>query len=112
MFARIFVCQRLSQEVQVRKLIVITMTLLLSGLSPVLARGMHGPGVQSGLSAPANPTVPPSLTPDPRLAGSAPLPPHQQPTRADTAAISDDMLKPSPEDAALDRKIGNICRGC
>jgi hypothetical protein len=95
-----------------RKLIVTTMTLLLCGLSPVLARGMHGPDVRSGLSAPANPAVPPSLTPDPRLAGSAPLPAHQQPTRADTAGISEDLLKPSPEDAALDRKIGSICRGC
>ncbi len=75
-----------------RKLIVATMVLTLSGLSPVLARGgMHGGGMLGsgmrhpmgfGLADPASPTVPPSLTPDPRLIGSAPLPPHQQPTPA------------------------------
>jgi hypothetical protein len=96
-----------------RKLILVIMMLLLSGLPPALARsGMHGSGAQHGLSAPADPTVPPSLTSDPRLTGSAPVPPHHQPTRADTASVTDEMLKPSPEDIALDRKINSICRGC
>jgi hypothetical protein len=96
-----------------RKPILVIMIMLLSGLPPAVARGgMHGSGARSGLSAPADPTVPPSLTSDPRLTGGAPVPPHHQPTRADTAAITDEMLKPSPEDAALDRKIKNICHGC
>jgi hypothetical protein len=84
----------------------------LVGLSAGYARsGMHGaaPGAQM---APASPTVPPSLTPDPRLTGNAPLPPHHQPTRGDVASIPDDSLKPDPEDAKMDRMIAGICRGC
>jgi hypothetical protein len=98
-----------------RKLIIATVVFSLAGLSAGHARGgmhgsgMHGSGMQ-GLMAPANPTVPPSLTPDPRLTGSAPLPPHQQPTSA--ASVPDAMLKPSPDEIAVDRAIGNICRGC
>jgi hypothetical protein len=91
-----------------QKFFIIPMVVMLSGLSPVLARGGHGggmhgsgmgmqsgmgmngglqssggfgPNARGGLSAPAEPTVPPSLTPDSRLATGAPLPPHQQPTR-------------------------------
>jgi hypothetical protein len=104
-----------------RKLMIATM-LILAGLSAADARGgmhgsgmhgsgMHGSGMQ-GLMAPANPTVPPSLTPDPRLTGTAPLPPHQQPTSAGPSSVPDTMLKPTPEEMAVDRAIGNICRGC
>jgi hypothetical protein len=98
-----------------RKLIITTVVFSLAGLSAADARGgmhgsgMHGPGMQ-GLMAPANPSVPPSLTPDPRLTGTAPLPPHQQPTSA--ASVPDAMLKPTPDEIAVDRAIGNICRGC
>jgi hypothetical protein len=98
-----------------RKLIIATVMFSLAGLSAGYARGgmhgsgMHGSGMQ-GLMAPANPTVPPSLTPDPRLTGTAPLPPHQQPTSA--ASVPDAMLKPTPDEIAVDRAIGNICRGC
>jgi hypothetical protein len=98
-----------------RKLIMATVVFSLAGLSAGYARGgmhgsgMHGPGMH-GLMAPANPTVPPSLTPDPRLTGTAPLPPHQQPTSA--ASVPDAMLKPTPDEIAVDRAIGNICRGC
>ena len=94
-----------------RKLILAT-AFVLAGLSASYARGgMHGLG-SPGLMAPANPTVPPSLTPDPRLTGSAPLPPHHQPTAGDVSSLPSVMLKPDPEDAAVDRMIGNICRGC
>src|SRR5882724_9914668 len=100
-----------------RKLIIATLVFSLAGLSASYARGgmhgggMHGMGMQ-GQMAPANPTVPPSLTPDPSLTGSAPLPPHHQPTSADVPSVPDAMLKPTPEEAAVDRAIGNICRGC
>lgn len=98
-----------------RKLIIATVVCILAGLSAAHARGgMHGSGMHGsgmhGLMAPANPTVPPSLTPDPRLTGTAPLPPHQQPTSA--ASVPDAMLKPTPDEIAIDRAIGNICRGC
>jgi len=95
-----------------RKLIIATVVFSLAGLSAGYARGgMHGSGMH-GLMAPANPSVPPSLTPDPRLTGTAPLPPHRQPTSADVSSIPDAMLKPTPDEMAVDRAIGNICRGC
>jgi hypothetical protein len=103
-----------------RKLIIATVVFTLAGLSAGYARGgmhgsgMHGSGMHGaamhGLMAPADPTVPPSLTPDPRLTGTAPLPPHHQPTSSDVS--SDAMLKPTPDEIAIDRAIGNICRGC
>src|ERR1700750_2869445 len=99
-----------------RKLIIATAVFILAGLSAAEARGgMHGSGMHGsgmhGLMAPANPTVPPSLTPDPRLTGAAPLPPHHQPTSADVSSLPSAMLKLDPEDAAVDRAIGNMCRG-
>jgi hypothetical protein len=63
---------------------------------------------QRALSAPANPSVPPSLTPDARLTGSAPLPSQRQSKNADASSPE----KLDPEDAALDQKIKSICRGC
>jgi hypothetical protein len=99
-----------SKEYKMRKLITATVVFVLAGLPAAYARGgMHGSGMH-GLMAPANPTVPPSLTPDPRLTGTAPLPPHHQPTSA--SSVPDAMLKPTPEEMAVDRAIGNICRGC
>lgn len=105
-----------------RKLIVVTMLFFMAGLPASYARGgmhgsgMHGPAMQGsgmpGLMAPANPAVPPSLTPDPRLTGTAPVPPHHQPTSADVSSLPNEILKLDPEDAAVDRAIGNICRGC
>jgi hypothetical protein len=93
-----------------RKLVVATMVFILAGVSASYARGgMHGSGML-GLMAPANPTVPPSLTPDPRLIGTAPLPPLHQPASADVSSLP--VLKLDREDAAVDRAIGNICRGC
>jgi hypothetical protein len=99
------------------KLILATVVLILAGFPAAYARGgMHGSGMHGsgmhGLMAPANPTVPPSLTPDRRLTGTAPLPPHQQPTSAGPSSVPDAMLKPTPDEMAVDRAIGNICRGC
>jgi hypothetical protein len=110
-----------------RKIIAATMVLFIAGLPASFARGgMHGSGMHGfgmrgaamqgsgmpGMMAPANPTVPPSLTPDTRLTGTAPVPPHHQPTSADVSSLPNEMLKLDPEDAAVDRAIGNICRGC
>jgi hypothetical protein len=100
------------KECMMRKLITATMIFVLAGLPASYARGgMHGLGSHA-LMGPATPTVPPSLTPDARLIGSAPVPPHHQPTTADVSSLPDAMLKPTPEDEAVDRVIGNICRGC
>jgi hypothetical protein len=105
-----------------RKLVITTLVFLLAGLSASHARGgmhgggmsgggMHGGGMQ-GLMAPANPSVPPALTSDPRLIGTAPLPPHHQPTSADIPTQPEAMYQPTPEEKAVDRAIGSICRGC
>jgi hypothetical protein len=95
-------------------MILATSILALAGGTDALARGGHGRGHSHGhmrhhhVAQPANPSVPPALTPDPRLTGSAPLPPHQQPKRG-SATVSE---KRDPQDVALDRKIKSICRGC
>ncbi len=103
-----------------RKLLLTTMVLAITGIGPIssgLARGGHGHGHQmhrhhghstSAVSAPANPSVPPSLTPDPKLTGSAPLP--AQGKSKNTNNIPREKL--DPEDAQLDKKIKSICRGC
>jgi hypothetical protein len=73
-----------------RSLLLITAVLVLAGPTAGFARGgMHGHSGGShfrgahfaggharggALSTAANPAVPPSLTPDPRLTGTAPLP--------------------------------------
>jgi hypothetical protein len=91
-----------------RKLVLTTVIVALAGTSMAVARGSpHGHSMRAA-SAPANPSVPPSLTPDARLTGFAPLPSHHQMRRADLAA----PLKPDPEDAKVDKMIKSICRGC
>jgi hypothetical protein len=97
------------------RLILTTAMLAMVGISPGLARSGHGHSGHGhfghsarALSAPANPSVPPSLTPDPRLTGSAPLPSHRELAKADTSA----PVKLDPEDAKLNQMIKNICRGC
>jgi hypothetical protein len=95
-----------------RTLIMATALSVLAGIPAGYARsGMHGSG-PSGLIAPANPTVPPSLTPDPRLTGSAPLPPHHQSTQADVASLRGVSLAPDADEAKVDRIVRSICRGC
>jgi hypothetical protein len=62
----------------------------------------------------ASPTARSSMKPDTRLIGSAPVG-HRQPRPSDVSSensASSDLEHISAEDAALDRKINNICRGC
>ena len=110
-----------------RRLFLIAAVLVLAGPTAGFARGgMHGHsgGMHNhfggghfggghprggALSAAANPSVPPSLTSDPRLTGSAPLPSHHRLAKADLPAVT---LKPDPEDAKVDHLIKSICRGC
>ncbi|MGO9360162.1 MAG: hypothetical protein ACLP1D_21245 [Xanthobacteraceae bacterium] len=75
--------------------------------STVLARGMHSH--PSALMAPAAPSVPPSLTPDSRLTGFAPLPP----SHAMSGEPRKGFAPPSdPEEAKVDKMIMSICKGC
>lgn len=91
-----------------RKLILAAAMLAMAGVSPGFARGGHGHSM-GALSSPANPAVPPSLTPDARLTGSAPLPSsHPQLSKADTSSPT----QLDPEDAKVNKMIKNICRGC
>jgi hypothetical protein len=104
-----------------RRLILAGVILALAGGTEVSARGGshgHSGGHSFGHShghhrhvdaQPANPSVPPSLTPDSRLTGAAPLPPHRQPRRGRAPIVSEQR---HPDDVALDRKIRSICRGC
>jgi hypothetical protein len=98
-----------------RRLFLVMMLLALAGATEASARGSHGGshshahGHRHGAARPANPSVPPSLTSNPRVTGTAPLPPHHQPMRGSAPAVSE---KRDPEDIALDRKIKSICRGC
>jgi hypothetical protein len=100
-----------------RKLILAGIILTLAGSTYASARGGHGHSHghmghghmrHVGLR-PANPTVPPSLTPDARLTGDAPVPERRQPKRGNAPTVSESR---HPDDAELDRKIGSICRGC
>jgi hypothetical protein len=90
-----------------RKPILTTAALAMAGISPGFARGGHAHSM-GALSSPANPAVPPSLTPDASLAGSAPLPSHRQLTKADNSA----PVPPDAEDAKVDEMIKSISRGC
>ncbi len=93
-----------------RKLIIITALLILGGISTSYARGgMHG-GAAGALMAPANPAVPPSLTPDPRLFGSAPLP--AQPNASGLAVLNNASLAPTADEKKIDSVVNGICRGC
>src|SRR5271155_2841966 len=83
-------------ELEMHKIMLTAMMLAVIGVSPGFARGGgHG---TTGLAAPANPSVPPSLTPDARLTGSAPLPTNHPHTMTDGTNV-----KPDPEDAKVDK---------
>ncbi|RJF69568.1 hypothetical protein [Rhodopseudomonas palustris] len=73
------------------------------------AGGMSGGA--GGLGGPANPSVPPALSSDQRVTGQAPIG-HRQPRRDDVNEPASSIDKVDPQDAALDRKIKSICRGC
>jgi hypothetical protein len=99
-----------------RKLILATIILTIAGVAPCFARGGHGHGHRQmhghsrhALSAPANPSGPPSLTSNAAVTGGgAPLPSNRQLQKTDTPAPQ----KLDPEDAKLDQRIKSICRGC
>jgi hypothetical protein len=98
------------------RLMITTAVLAMATASPALGRGGHGHvhghhvhrHAPRALSSPANPSVPPSLAPDVRLTGSAPLPSRRQSGKAELSSPE----KLNAEDAKLDQKIKSICRGC
>jgi hypothetical protein len=85
---------------------VLVMTVALAFAPVAFAQG-RSTGAGGGLSAPANPTVPPSLGASP--GAQAPVG-HFQPRR--DPALGDQPYQASAEEKALDRKIKSICRGC
>jgi hypothetical protein len=92
-----------------KKLILMVAILAMAGVSPGFARGGHSHS-RGSLSSPANPSVPPSLTPDARLTGSAPLP--SQRPQLTKAADNTASLPVDPDDARVNKMIKSICRGC
>jgi hypothetical protein len=88
-----------------RKLIITAALLILSSVA-VAQTGGKGTGSSS--------TTPPTTANPPRAIPEAPIG-HRQP-RADQVPPETDLGDPntpvSREDAALDRKIKSICRGC
>ncbi|WP_322518200.1 hypothetical protein SR870_04935 [Rhodopseudomonas palustris] len=113
-----------------RKLIIVATALTLAGGGLAFAQsgggasggssggastsGGMGAGSRSGgaggLGGPANPSVPPALTNDQGVTGQAPVG-HRQPRRTDVPPERS-IDEVDPADAALDRKIKSICRGC
>uniref|UniRef100_Q07MH0 Uncharacterized protein n=1 Tax=Rhodopseudomonas palustris (strain BisA53) TaxID=316055 RepID=Q07MH0_RHOP5 len=83
------------------RLITTMVGLVLLAGGAALAQTAPGSGV--------NPSVPPSLSPDQRVIGEAPVG-HRQPRRDSSGDI--DPFARDPADVALDRKIRSICRGC
>jgi hypothetical protein len=65
-------------------------------------------------AAPRNPAAPPSMNSDQQMLPEAPVG-HRQP-RADQAPSEKNLMNPNDpvnqENAALDRMINGICRGC
>ena len=85
---------------------VLAMTVALV-TAPVALAQSGGNAAGGGLSAPASPTVPPSLG-----SGSTMQAPvgHLQPRR--DPSVGNQPYQATAEEKALDRKIKSICRGC
>jgi hypothetical protein len=86
---------------------VLAMTVALMTAPVAFAQSGHSTS-GGGLSAPANPTVPPSL------GAGVPQAPvgHLQPRRDLSMSDQPYQYQATPEEKALDRKIKSICRGC
>ena len=81
----------------------------LLGGSVAIAQTGGSPRSSAG---PVSSTVPSSLTPDTRLMGRAPVG-HRQPHESDVPSEkSTEIEHISADDAAVDRRISNICHGC
>ncbi|MFC0242759.1 hypothetical protein [Rhodopseudomonas telluris] len=100
------------------KIMIIAATVLtLAGSAAALAQSGSGGaggsmgGGAGGVGGPANPSVPPALSSDQRVTGQAPVG-HRQPRRGDVSEPPGSIDQVDPQDAALDRKIKSICRGC
>ena len=67
--------------------------------------------ITSNGSGGATPSVPQSMAPDQRAVGTAPVG-HRQPRPTPALTTEENAAKLDAQDAALDRKIKSICRGC
>lgn len=102
---------QISRDPIMRNLIT-TAALLAMLRSPVAIAQTTGSAKWS--AGPASPTLSLSLTPEMRSIGRAPVG-HRQPRASDVPHENSSfnrMEDLSAEDAAVDRKINNICRGC
>ena len=83
-----------------RKLILATIILAIAGIAPAIARSGHGHSHHHGHVSRAEPAAAPAN----------PSAPSAQP--ANPPALVSEKEKMDPEDAALDKRIKSICRGC
>ena len=94
-----------------RKIIVTVALLVLNASPAAIAQTGSGAGSSAGAT---RPTGSPKITPDKQTTGGAPIG-HRQP-RTDQVPSENNLSNPNDpinrEDAALDRKIKSICRGC
>jgi uncharacterized protein (DUF2342 family) len=81
----------------------ITITAMLIAMNSAMAVAQSN----TGASGPVNAATKPAATSDQRLAPVG----HRQP-RVTSATADTNINKIDPEDAALDRKLKSICRGC
>jgi hypothetical protein len=88
--------------------LTLTTAIILAGLSSGYARRMHSTGT-GALMASANPSVPPSLTPDARLTGQRPTS-TAPPTNEGWRWFA--LTRSRSGRPRVDRMIGGICRGC
>jgi hypothetical protein len=82
-----------------QKLIIMIATLSLLGGTAVAQITSNGSG------------APPSVAPNQRAGGTAPVG-HRQPRPTPALTAEENAAKLDAQEAALDRKIKSICRGC
>lgn len=88
--------------------VILLLAIVAAAPSAALARGgMHSHSSAAGMTSSAAPAVPPSLTPDSRLTGYAPLPPAREPSDPNKGFTP----AHDPEEAKVDAML-NICHGC
>jgi hypothetical protein len=85
---------------------LITTAAALIAMNSAMATAQTNNSASGRVQATTSP-MPSTATPDQRLAPIG----HRQP-RVTSATADTDISKIDPEDAALDRKLKSICRGC
>jgi hypothetical protein len=89
------------------KFIPMTAVLILAGVTAAIAQGNTGASTGAPVIVQPGPAYAPELN-----AAGAPALRQRQPRRGGVPDESERISNIDPEDAAVDRKIRSICRGC